>query len=120
MFEIFLPGSVQVRLNCVETALAQEVSEAALMTQAQRDAFLASYDHAPYENVAYSEQAPGVAARGLGRGGGRHCCRVFVACQRPPRGALYCLSASGVDAGADALAEQTSKCLARFLSWGTA
>ena len=104
VFEIFLPGSVQVRLNCVESALAQEVSEAALMTQAQRDAFLASYDHAPYENVAYSEQAPewlrvdwAVEADGTAVG--------FSWLVSVRQGALYCLSASGVDAGADALAD---------------
>ena len=59
VFEIFLPDGVQVRLNCLETDEAAALDDASWMTDDQRAAFLASYDHAPYENVGWDAENAG-------------------------------------------------------------
>lgn len=102
VFEVFLPQSMQVRLNCVETEQASILSDAAWMTEDAREAFRAEYDHAPFENVRYCEEAPDWLQLEWTLMAGempvRFCWLITIR-----QGALYTLTASGADADMDAL-----------------
>lgn len=100
VFDAYLASGAQVRLTCVDSDLPESV----WMTDAQRQAFVASYDHAPYENVAFSEAAPGWLQMSWSFETEGATVRFFslaTVCQ----GALYRLTAAGAGLDAAALGE---------------
>lgn len=112
VFEIFLPDGVQVRLNCLETDEAAALDDASWMTDDQRAAFLASYDHAPYENVGWdAENAGWLTFDWTLQAGGAQARFSWLVSVR--QGALYCLTASSADASYDALRAANREVLAR-------
>ena len=117
VFEIFLPDGVQVRLNCLETDEAAALDDASWMTDDQRAAFLAGYDHAPYENVAWDAENAGWLAFDWTLKANEAQAR-FSWMVTVRQGALYCLTASGADASYDALRAANREVLARVTFLG--
>ena len=113
VFETYLPENIQVRLNCVETDEAVEIADASWMTDAQRAAFLDSYKHTPFENVSFSEDAPGWLAMDWTLQSGATAAR-FSWLVTIRQGALYCLTAASSDAGYDALRAANLSVLAQL------
>lgn len=113
VFEAFLPDGVQVRLNCVETEESAECVDFSWMPDAQREAFLDSYNHAPFENVAFSDVASGWLAMdwSLQAEGGAARFSWLVTIRQ---GALYCLTASSAQADYDALRAANLSVLAQL------
>ena len=96
-FEVFLPGGVQVSLSTVETEQTVTWGDMERMTQADIDMFLLSYRHAPYENVHWSPDAPGyLSYRWSLEAGGVEVS--FARLSTVRQGALYTLTATGVNA----------------------
>ena len=113
VFETYLPENIQVRLNCVETDEAAEIADASWMTDAQRAAFLDSYNHTPFENVSFSENAPGWLSMDWTLQSGDTAAR-FSWLVTIRQGALYCLTAASSDAGYDALRAANLSVLAQL------
>ena len=96
VFEAFLPGGAQVSLSVVQNERTEAWGSAAHMTQAQTDAFLEAYRHAPYANVSWVSDLPGyLRCEWTMQAGGRPV--AFARLLTVRKGALYMLTAAGAD-----------------------
>ena len=117
VFEIYLPDGVQVRLNCIETDEAAALEDASWMTDDQRAAFFDSYNHAPYENLAWDAENAGWLTMDWTLQANGALAR-FSWMLTVRQGALYCLTASSADASYDALRAANRETLARITFLG--
>lgn len=102
VFELFLPGSIQVSLSVIETEDTAAWGDSGHMTGAQSAAFLKSYDHAPYQNVSYVNDPAGfLQCEWALEAGGETV--TFARLMAVRQGALYMLTAMGLGISADAL-----------------
>jgi len=102
VFEVFMQNGAQVSLSVSETAETAAWDSVERMTRAEADAYMAGYAHPPYQNVEWSKEAPGfIRYHWAMEAGGAEVS--FARLSTIWQGALYTLTATGVDVSTEAL-----------------
>ncbi|MCL1964783.1 MAG: hypothetical protein FWF69_06955 [Firmicutes bacterium] len=102
VFEVFLPGGVQVSLSVHETGETVAWHSIEFMTQPETDALLNRYAHPPYTRVEWSKKAPGyISYQWTLESKGADV--PFARLSTIRQGALYTLTATGVGVDMEAL-----------------